>query len=332
MERGGRWPLTPPPPQAPEADPERVPPALGGVQGDHAVLLQEPGRSPGGPHSAAQPQGRVRGWPGVHPHSSECQGGCPVRRPLRRRHWPRGLSGRVPSPAGSPSLPSNLAHLPPGCEVVPDVNVSGQKFCIKLLVPSPEGMSELYLRCQDVRPAGPGPGGGGRGQRADPEPGQALTRPSSPRSSSMPAGWPGAAWPPRAAPWRTAAMPARCRASWPSSACSGRAPGARAASPRAQTPPRRASTRTAWSPPASSASSRPNRCQRAWAVGMATAFTWPPRALDLHRAFPCKAMCSLIPLPRVPETVRSSPPRGEGGTVPCPRPPPGLAQLIGDEC
>ncbi|XP_015424469.1 PREDICTED: LOW QUALITY PROTEIN: fermitin family homolog 3 [Myotis davidii] len=36
-----------------------------------------------------------------------------------------------------------------GCEVVPDVNVSGQKFCIKLLVPSPEGMSELYLRCQD---------------------------------------------------------------------------------------------------------------------------------------------------------------------------------------
>ncbi|KFO28457.1 Fermitin family like protein 3 [Fukomys damarensis] len=36
-----------------------------------------------------------------------------------------------------------------GCEVVPDVNVSSQKFCIKLLVPSPEGMSEIYLRCQD---------------------------------------------------------------------------------------------------------------------------------------------------------------------------------------
>ncbi|XP_038620905.1 fermitin family homolog 3 [Tachyglossus aculeatus] len=36
-----------------------------------------------------------------------------------------------------------------GCEVVPEVNVSGQKFCIKLLVPSPEGMSEIYLRCQD---------------------------------------------------------------------------------------------------------------------------------------------------------------------------------------
>nr|XP_020657423.1 fermitin family homolog 3 [Pogona vitticeps] len=37
-----------------------------------------------------------------------------------------------------------------GCEVVPDVNISGQKFCIKLLVPSPEGMSEVYLRCTDV--------------------------------------------------------------------------------------------------------------------------------------------------------------------------------------
>uniref|UniRef100_A0ABM5F4J8 Fermitin family homolog 3 n=1 Tax=Pogona vitticeps TaxID=103695 RepID=A0ABM5F4J8_9SAUR len=36
-----------------------------------------------------------------------------------------------------------------GCEVVPDVNISGQKFCIKLLVPSPEGMSEVYLRCTD---------------------------------------------------------------------------------------------------------------------------------------------------------------------------------------
>uniref|UniRef100_A0A8D0GPF9 FERM domain containing kindlin 3 n=1 Tax=Sphenodon punctatus TaxID=8508 RepID=A0A8D0GPF9_SPHPU len=36
-----------------------------------------------------------------------------------------------------------------GCEVVPDVNVSGRKFCIKLLVPSPDGMSEVHLRCDD---------------------------------------------------------------------------------------------------------------------------------------------------------------------------------------
>ncbi|XP_043931669.1 fermitin family homolog 3 [Protopterus annectens] len=44
---------------------------------------------------------------------------------------------------GEPIQEMNLK----GCEVVPDVNVSGQKFCIKLLVPSPEGMNEVYLRC-----------------------------------------------------------------------------------------------------------------------------------------------------------------------------------------
>lgn len=68
-------------------------------------------------------------------------------------HLPESLSGRAPPLR--PSSPPLL--LPPGCEVVPDVNVSGQKFCIKLLVPSPEGMSEIYLRCQDVR-AEQGPG------------------------------------------------------------------------------------------------------------------------------------------------------------------------------
>lgn len=70
-------------------------------------------------------------------------------------HLPGGLAGRAPLLQSS--SPPRL--LPPGCEVVPDVNVSGQKFCIKLLVPSPEGMSELYLRCQDVR-AGQGPESG----------------------------------------------------------------------------------------------------------------------------------------------------------------------------
>uniref|UniRef100_A0A8C7MGX6 FERM domain containing kindlin 3b n=1 Tax=Oncorhynchus kisutch TaxID=8019 RepID=A0A8C7MGX6_ONCKI len=33
-----------------------------------------------------------------------------------------------------------------GCEAAPDVNVAGQKFCIKLLIPAPEGMNEVYLR------------------------------------------------------------------------------------------------------------------------------------------------------------------------------------------
>ncbi|XP_038868327.1 fermitin family homolog 3-like [Salvelinus namaycush] len=35
-----------------------------------------------------------------------------------------------------------------GCEAAPDVNVAGQKFCIKLLIPAPEGMNEVYLRCE----------------------------------------------------------------------------------------------------------------------------------------------------------------------------------------
>uniref|UniRef100_A0A8C1B1R9 FERM domain containing kindlin 3b n=1 Tax=Cyprinus carpio carpio TaxID=630221 RepID=A0A8C1B1R9_CYPCA len=38
-----------------------------------------------------------------------------------------------------------------GCEVAPDVNVAGQKFCIKLLIPAPEGMNEIYLRCENEK-------------------------------------------------------------------------------------------------------------------------------------------------------------------------------------
>ena len=52
---------------------------------------------------------------------------------------------------------SLVSTLLSGCEVAPDVNVSAQKFLIRLLVPAPEGMSEVYLRCEDVRPHAPGP-------------------------------------------------------------------------------------------------------------------------------------------------------------------------------
>ncbi|XP_045689014.1 fermitin family homolog 1 [Phyllostomus hastatus] len=34
-----------------------------------------------------------------------------------------------------------------GCEVVPDVNVAGRKFGIKLLIPVADGMNEVYLKC-----------------------------------------------------------------------------------------------------------------------------------------------------------------------------------------
>ncbi|KAJ8282838.1 hypothetical protein COCON_G00053570 [Conger conger] len=46
---------------------------------------------------------------------------------------------------GEPIQQMNLK----GCEVAPDVNVAGQKFCIKLLIPAPEGMNEVYLRCEN---------------------------------------------------------------------------------------------------------------------------------------------------------------------------------------
>ncbi|KAM9795420.1 fermitin family homolog 3b [Neosynchiropus ocellatus] len=36
-----------------------------------------------------------------------------------------------------------------GCEVAPDVNLSAQKFLIRLLIPAPEGMNEVYLRCEN---------------------------------------------------------------------------------------------------------------------------------------------------------------------------------------
>ncbi|XP_037666845.1 fermitin family homolog 1 isoform X2 [Choloepus didactylus] len=34
-----------------------------------------------------------------------------------------------------------------GCEVMPDVNVAGRKFGIKLLIPVADGMNEVYLKC-----------------------------------------------------------------------------------------------------------------------------------------------------------------------------------------
>ncbi|XP_061900198.1 fermitin family homolog 3b [Entelurus aequoreus] len=36
-----------------------------------------------------------------------------------------------------------------GCEVAPEVTMAAQKFLIRLLIPAPEGMSEVYLRCEN---------------------------------------------------------------------------------------------------------------------------------------------------------------------------------------
>uniref|UniRef100_H3BIL8 FERM domain containing kindlin 2 n=1 Tax=Latimeria chalumnae TaxID=7897 RepID=H3BIL8_LATCH len=48
---------------------------------------------------------------------------------------------------GTPSYQMNLK----GCEVTPDVNISGQKFNIKLLIPVAEGMNEIWLRCDNEK-------------------------------------------------------------------------------------------------------------------------------------------------------------------------------------
>lgn len=46
----------------------------------------------------------------------------------------------------SPTYTINLR----GCEVTPDVNISQRKYGIKLEVASSEGMSEMYIRCENV--------------------------------------------------------------------------------------------------------------------------------------------------------------------------------------
>lgn len=54
------------------------------------------------------------------------------------------------SVAHSSGLSWDPAFSSSGCEVVPDVNVAGRKFGIKLLIPVADGMNEVYLRCDHV--------------------------------------------------------------------------------------------------------------------------------------------------------------------------------------
>ena len=39
-----------------------------------------------------------------------------------------------------------------GCEVTPEINLGQRKYQIKLEIPSAEGMTEMWLRCDSVRP------------------------------------------------------------------------------------------------------------------------------------------------------------------------------------
>lgn len=50
------------------------------------------------------------------------------------------------------SFSLSLSHPSPftGCEVKPEVNISMSKFCIKLNVPTSDGMLELSIKCDSV--------------------------------------------------------------------------------------------------------------------------------------------------------------------------------------
>lgn len=90
-----------------------------------------------------------------------------------------------------------------GCEVTPDVNISGQKFNIKLLIPVADGMNEIWLRCDTVRLDLYQP------SALHPRLPDVFQMPC--RKSSTLSGWPPAAWRPKARPWRTARTTWRCR-------------------------------------------------------------------------------------------------------------------------
>jgi kindlin 2 len=40
-----------------------------------------------------------------------------------------------------------------GCEVTPCVNITHQKYAIRLAIPSPDGMSDLWIKCESVSAA-----------------------------------------------------------------------------------------------------------------------------------------------------------------------------------
>ncbi|NWH73738.1 URP2 protein, partial [Piaya cayana] len=65
------------------------------------------------------------------------------------RNWD-GLKGSPKTPSGSPRTPPTPLFLHPGCTVTPDVDVEGQRFCIKLSVLEPGGTNEVTLRCRDA--------------------------------------------------------------------------------------------------------------------------------------------------------------------------------------
>lgn len=148
-----------------------------------------------------------------------------------------------------------------GCEVAPDVNVAAQKFLIRLLIPAPEGMNEVFLRCQDVSPYAHAQLSPRQqfSQNIDTilPPHLTATAPL-PRSSSTLSGWLHVVWAQRARLWLTAVSRAKSRASAPFCICKR----AILVPMATQLPVMKVSILTAWCHLAIIRSTRPNRYKR----------------------------------------------------------------------
>lgn len=152
-----------------------------------------------------------------------------------------------------------------GCEVAPDVNVAAQKFLIRLLIPAPEGMNEVFLRCQDVRWYTHAqlppyfPKFFSSCFLLTPTLVAALPVPLQPsRSSSTLSGWLHVAWPQRARLWLTAVSRAKLRAFVPFWLCKRAIPVPMAT----RLPVMKVSIPTVWCHLAIIRSTRPNRYGR----------------------------------------------------------------------
>lgn len=152
--------------------------------------------------------------------------------------------------------------------MAPDVNVAAQKFLIRLLIPAPEGMNEVYLRCENVRPLSFPPPLFQHLYLCLPISTLPTVTPVSPfalclvpsRSSSTLSGWLHVDWPPKARASQTAVSRVKSRASAPSWLCKGPV-----LVPMAMyLPAMKASTLTVWYHHATIRSTNPNRYRKMW--------------------------------------------------------------------
>ncbi len=93
---------------------------------------------------------------GARSRTSQSPATRAARRPTARRHtrWTWEVNAHHGRCQKHCLFTTSALHLiccfSVGCEVTPDVNISSQKFNIKLLIPVADGMNEIWLRCDAV--------------------------------------------------------------------------------------------------------------------------------------------------------------------------------------